>query len=347
MFQVSYKLNTRILPLILGVFLSLPALADELLRSDHPSRYVVQKGDTLWDISGRFLRNPWDWPAIWQNNPQVQNPHLIYPGDELELVYIDGRPVLRIYQGPRVVKLSPTVRSTPWDGTVPTLPVDVISPFLTRSYVLTENTIDSSPYIVQFADEHLVGGAGHKAYVRNMDELARKYHVVRPGKPYFDAETGEKLGIEALFIGTAEGIRSGDPATVFFNSTQRESQIGDRLLAVEDDRPWTNFLPQKPRFDIKGAIIRVLDGVDQIGTYNVVVIDKGQIDGLQPGSVMLIEQRGEEIRDTVTDFPNDTVRLPNEKAGALMVFRTFDRVSYALVMNAERSIHLNDIVRTP
>ena len=140
------------------------ALADDLLRADHPDRYTVVKGDTLWDISGRFLRSPWRWPEIWHVNPQIANPHLIYPGDQLELVYIDGKPQLRLSRGP--LKLSPTVRSSPWDGAIPTIPVDAIGPFLTRPYVLDEGELDSAPYIVDFSDEHILGGAGWKAYVR-------------------------------------------------------------------------------------------------------------------------------------------------------------------------------------
>jgi len=345
--RVCKNLSHCLAILLIFTVPSLVTAADDLLRSDHPQRYTVVKGDTLWDIAGRFLHKPWRWPDIWYVNPQVANPHLIYPGDELELVYINGKPQLVMNRGHRTVKLSPGIRSEPWDGAIPTIPVDAIAPFLSRPYVLNEGEAEAAPYIVSFADDHVLGGAGLRAYVRSLDEVGAKYHVVRPGKPYKDAITGEVLGYEATYIGTVESTRSGDPATVFFNSSQLESVIGDRLLEVADERPWTNFTPQRPEGDITGSIISVLNGVSQIGQYNVVVIDRGTQDGLKPGDVLQIDRRGEEIRDVVTPDSRDTVTLPDEEAGTLMVFRSFDRVSFGLVLDAERAIHVLDHVRTP
>lgn len=333
--------------LVLSCALSMPlALADELLRADHPDQYTVVKGDTLWDISGRFLRSPWRWPDIWYVNPQIANPHLIYPGDVLELVYIDGKPQLRMRRGP--LKLSPTVRSTPWDGAIPTIPVDAIGPFLTRPYVLDKDQLDSAPYIVDFADEHILGGAGQKAYVRRIDQTEPlKYEIVRPGGPYKDADTGEILGYEALYIGTSELQRTGDPATVFINSTDLESVIGDRLIPAGEDKATANFTPHAPAQPVEGSIIAVMNGVSQIGQYNVVVLDRGANDGLAPGTVLRVDQRGELIRDVVTPDSRDKVQLPDEEAGLLMVFRTFERVSFGLVMHASRVMHVNDRVRNP
>lgn len=346
--RVRQFLLRPLLTLLCASLLSTAALADDLLRGDHPDRYTVRKGDTLWDISARFLRSPWRWPDIWHVNPQVANPHLIYPGDVLELVYVDGRPQLRLNRGDRRVKLSPNVRSAPWDGAIPTIPIDAIAPFLSRPYVLDPGEGDTLPYVVEFADDHILGGAGQRAYVRNLNSAhGNKFHVVRPGGPYKDGETNEVLGHEALYIGTVEATRSGDPATVFFNSSDRESAIGDRLLEVSDERAWTNFTPSRPAHDIEGSIISVLDGVSQIGQYNVVVIDRGRFNGLKPGNVLRIDQRGETVRDVVTPDSRDTVTLPDEEAGMLMVFRTFERVSFGLVLDATRPIHLLDRVRQP
>ncbi|MEZ5588654.1 MAG: LysM peptidoglycan-binding domain-containing protein [Sedimenticolaceae bacterium] len=333
--------------LVLSCALSMPlALADDLLRADHPDQYTVVKGDTLWDISGRFLRSPWRWPDIWYVNPQIANPHLIYPGDVLELVYIDGKPQLRMRRGP--LKLSPTVRSTPWDGAIPTIPVDAIGPFLTRPYVLDKDQLDSAPYIVDFADEHILGGAGQKAYVRRIDDTEPlKYEIVRPGGPYKDADTGEILGYEALYIGTSELQRTGDPATVFINSTDLESVIGDRLIPAGEEKATANFTPHAPAQPVEGSIIAVMNGVSQIGQYNVVVLDRGANDGLTPGTVLRVDQRGEVIRDVVTPDSRDTVTLPDEEAGLLMVFRTFERVSFGLIMHASRVMHVDDRVRNP
>ena len=327
--------------------LPVTAAEEPLLRDDHPQEYVVQRGDTLWDISARFLRSPWRWPDIWYVNPQIANPHLIYPGDRLELVYINGQPQLRLSRGDRTVRLSPGVRATPWDGAIPTIPIDAIAPFLSRPYVLNEGEAEALPYIVDFGDTHILGGAGNPAYVRSLAEAGGKYHVVRPGDAYRDADTDEVLGYEAAYIGTVEATRPGDPATVFFNSTQQESVIGDRLVLVGDERPWTNFIPQRPASTVEGSIISVVNGVSQIGRLNVVVIDRGAYNGLKPGDVLRIEQRGRTIRDVVTPDSRDTVTLPDEQAGHLMVFRTFDRVSFGLVMDATRPLHVLDRVRHP
>lgn len=333
--------------LVLSCALSVPlALAEDLLRADHPDRYTVVKGDTLWDISGRFLRTPWRWPEIWHVNPQIANPHLIYPGDVVELVYIDGKPQLRLVGGD--LKLSPTVRSSPWDGAIPTVPVDAIGQFLTRPYVLNQEDIDAAPYIVAFSDEHILGGPGWKAYVRSIEaERPLKYEIVRPGGAYKDAETGEILGYEAVYIGTTELQRTGDPATVFINSTELEAVIGDRLVGAGEEKATASFTPHSPSQPIDGSIISVLNGVNQIGQYNVVVLDRGAADGLEPGSVLRVAQRGETVRDVVRGGFRERVTLPDEEAGLLMVFRTFDRVSFGLIMHATQVMHVNDRVRNP
>ncbi|MCB1775495.1 MAG: LysM peptidoglycan-binding domain-containing protein [Gammaproteobacteria bacterium] len=341
-----YKVCKSLVLLLLSALIAPLALAEDLLRAQHPDSYTVVRGDTLWDISARFLRSPWRWPEIWHVNQQIANPHLIYPGDVLELVYINGKPQLRLRRGP--LKLSPTVRSTPWDGAIPTIPIDAIGPFLTRPYVLSQEQIDGAPYIVDFADEHILGGAGQKAYVRRIDDTSTlKYEIVRPGGPYRDNETGEVLGYEARYIGTSELQRTGDPATVFINSTQLESIIGDRVIPASEEKATANFMPRAPENDVSGSIISILDGVSQIGQYNIVVIDRGAADGLAPGIVLRVDQRGEEIRDVVSRRYSATVRLPDEEAGLMMVFRTFDRVSFGLIMHATRPMHLGDRVLNP
>ncbi|RMG36930.1 MAG: LysM peptidoglycan-binding domain-containing protein [Gammaproteobacteria bacterium] len=344
--SVSQSIRRNVVVLMIGLLLGSAAIADDLLRADHPAHYVVKKGDTLWDISARFLRSPWRWPEIWYVNPQIRNPHLIYPGDRLDLVYVNGKPRLVLSRGP--IKLSPHVRAHPWDGAIPTIPIGDIAPFLSRPYVLEPGQAEVAPYIVSFGNDHIVGGTGVRAYVRSLSEAdGRKFHVVRPGGPYKDADTGEILGYEATYIGTVEATRAGDPATVFFNSSEREAVIGDRLIPITKDTSWTNFIPHHPGRDITGSIIAVMNGVSQIGQYNVVVLDRGAADGLEAGHVLRIDQRGEVIRDVVTPDSRDTVKLPDEEAGLLMVFRTFDRVSFGLVLNAIRPIHVGDRVRKP
>jgi hypothetical protein len=344
------KLSRKIaLAIALVGVLGIAVAADDYVKSDHPDRYVVKKGDTLWDIAELFLRDPWLWSDIWYVNPQIENPHLIYPGDVLELAYVNGKPQLRVVKrGPRVVKLSPQVRSTPWDGSIPTVPIDAIAPFLSRPYVVGEDELDAAPYVVDFADEHILGGAGMRAYVRSIETASpKKFDVVRPGGVYKDAETGEVLGYEALFVGSGLLKRTGDPATVFISNTEREMVAGDRLLPVSEEKTLSDFYPKPPKSQVSGAIIDVLNGVSQIGQYNVVVLDRGAADGLEAGTVLQVDQRGETVRDTVAKAAGTTVTLPDEKAGLIMVFRTFERVSFALVMEAERPMHVLDKVRNP
>ncbi|MCW8945586.1 MAG: LysM peptidoglycan-binding domain-containing protein [Sedimenticola sp.] len=345
MFTSSNKLAC----LVFGLLISWGALAADTVavNPNHPDRYVVVKGDTLWDISGRFLRDPWRWPDVWHVNPQIANPHLIYPGDIITMTYVNGQPRLGLQRG-SLVKLSPQVRSTPLSGAIPAIPIDAIHQFLTRPYVLDQNDLDSAPYVVAFADEHIIGSNDIKAYVRSIDNSDNtKFDVVRPGDAYKDAETGEVLGYEALYISSSELLKIGDPATLMLSRMELEVIKGDRLLPVAEDTPLNAFYPAAPSQEVNGSIISVLNGVTQIGQYNVVVLDRGARDGLEPGSVLAIDHRGESIRDIVSKDPTDTVTLPDEEAGLLMVFRTFERVSFGLVMEATRAINVLDRVRNP
>ncbi|MEW7988410.1 MAG: LysM peptidoglycan-binding domain-containing protein [Candidatus Thiodiazotropha sp.] len=342
---MSY-LNNKLIGVISGLLLSFSALAAEhvALNPSHPERYTVVKGDTLWDISSMFLRDPWLWPEVWYVNPQIENPHLIYPGDEIVLTYRDGRPVLQLS---RKNSLSPRVRATPLDQAIPTIPIDAIAPFLTRPYVVGENELEKAPYIVHFLDDHIVGGAGISYYARSiMEERPIQYAVVRPEKPYKDPDTGEVLGYEALYVGTSELKRTGDPAKLLLTSSDMEAIIGDRLIKEQEDEPLIDFQPRVPENPIEGRIISVLNGVTQIGQYNVVVLNKGANVGLEAGHVLRILQGGEAIRDIVKGR-GETVTLPLEEAGHLMVFRTFEKVSFALVMDATKPLHVLDWVRTP
>jgi len=321
--------------------------ADVALNPDHPDRYVVAKGDTLWDISSLFLRDAWLWPEIWYVNPQIANPHLIYPGDILTLVYIDGKPQLRLQRG-RDVKLSPQIRVEDLSAAIPTIPLDAIQQFLTKPLVVDKGELDRAPYIVQNADEHVIAGGGDRSYVRGIkDQEHGLWDVFRAGGPYIDPDSNEVLGYEARFVADAAIERFGDPATLLLTETDIEARTGDRLMPAMQQDPITHFQPHAPDGDIEGRILSVLGGVTQIGQFDVVVISKGEADGMEIGHVMKIYQAGETIRDTVSGRRFDTVKLPDEEAGLLMVFRAFDRVSFALVMKASRAIHVHDFVRTP
>ncbi|MGD8931231.1 MAG: LysM peptidoglycan-binding domain-containing protein, partial [Chromatiales bacterium] len=338
--------------LIIGLLLSSSVLAagPVELNPSHPERYTVVQGDTLWDISAKFLHSPWLWPEVWYVNPQIENPHLIYPGDQILLSYQDGKPILTLQRGRpqgQEDKLSPKVRATPLEDAIPTIPIDAIAQFLTRPYVLNKDKLDKSPYVVHFLDDHIVGGAGISLYARSIEQpKPSRYALVRPGKPYQDPDSGEILGYQGTYVGMAELLRTGDPAKLLIISSEIEALIGDRLTKVDEESPIVNFQPRAPETEILGRIISVLNGVTQIGQYNVVVLNKGSADGLEAGHVLEILQGGNKIRDLVLGH-GAKVTLPLEDAGHLMVFRSFDRVSFALVMDATKPLHVLDWVRTP
>lgn len=320
-----------------------------------PERYVVKKGDTLWDISTMFLKDPWLWPEIWYTNPQIRNPHLIYPGDIITIFWKDGQPHLQITRDGEIyqttlpiTRLSPKVRVMPLAAAIPTIPLDAIRPFLAHPRIVDIDEYRELPYVLRSMDGRLMSGANESVYVRGIgtDGPAR-FHVIRIGDEYVDPDTGDTLGYEAIEVGQGTITRHGDPATLRLEATQREAMQGDRLVPVQDMEFNTNFLPTPPDVDIDGQIIDVLDGVLQIGQYQIVTLNRGANDGLDVGDVLAIYQRGEEIDDDVPGAVSSDVRLPDAHAGTLLVFRTFDEVSYGLVMQATSEIHLLDMVRNP
>lgn len=337
----------KLLGMVFAVFVTGSLIAaDVAVNPNHPDRYTVVRGDTLWDISAMFLRDPWLWPEVWYVNPQVENPHLIYPGDVLTLVYIDGKPVIRKAGGDG--RLSPRVRVESLDNAIPTIPLDDIRPFLTRALVVDEDTMENAPYVVQAADEHVISGAGDRVYVRGIEGRdVTLFDIYEAGEAYVDPDTGEVLGHEAIFVGTGPAQRFGDPSTIKLTQTTREVRVGHRLLPADRTEPTAFFRPHAVDPGTNGHIISVMGGVTQIGQFNVVVLDLGERDGMEVGHVMRIFQKGEEIRDPVSGKYGDKVTLPDEDAGLLMVFRTTEKVSFGLVMKATRAIHLNDYVRAP
>lgn len=335
------------------------------LRDDVPDRYVVKKGDTLWDISALFLRDPWLWPEIWYFNPQIDNPHLIYPGDVLTLVYVDGKPQLRVTRegataveppslstappaGIKTVKLSPRVRSEDLKQAIPTIPIDVIGPFLIKPRIVSKEELDAAPYIVSSLDEHLITASGNTVYARNLrDEGEVRYNIFRPGRVFKDPKTGEVLGYETTLVSEAKLLRPGDPATLVLTRSLRETLNGDRILSADSGKISHSFIPQAPSTEVEGQIIALVDAISHTAQRQIVVVDLGQRQGMMPGTVLAVEQAGAEVRDPYSHAGSRTVALPNTQAGLLMVFRVFDNVSYGLIMNSSRTIHTHDIVRNP
>jgi hypothetical protein len=332
------------------------------LKTNYPEKYVVVKGDTLWDISARFLKNPWQWPQLWQFNPQVENPHLIYPGDVLTIYFIDGKPVMQVQRDGKIisvpvpqevlgkpyptVKLSPRIREEGLEQAIPTIPLDAIKHFLTRPRVVSEGELEQAPYVVAHADSHMAAGAGYHLYARGIkeDEATGDYILVRAGETYRDPDSDEVLGYEAVYLGDARLQRYGDPSTLLVTASSREILRGDRLLPKGDDMFMSSYMPRGPQQKVKGSIIAVLDGVAQIGQYQVVVLNLGRQEDIEPGHVLAVNQRGKEVKDTIG---GGEVKLPDQRAGEVMVFRVFERVSYALVMRATRAMHILDSVSNP
>lgn len=314
------------------------------LRSDHPERYTVVKGDTLWDISARFLNNPWYWPEIWHVNPQVENPHLIYPGDELALVYIDGKPRVTKVSSDRVVKLSPKVRSEPIDTPIPAIPLDAISSFLTDTRIVDVEALNGAPYVLEGEDGRIITGAGDRIYARG-EKPADNVGVFRRSKEFRDPETGEFLGLEARSIARGEvTAENNDVLTLRLKQSNEEVRIGDRLLVGEERRITTSFVPSSPDSDIEAQMISVDGGVSQIGQFDVVAINRGEREGLKPGNVMAVLKTGNLVRDPVT---NETIELPSERAGLMMVFQTYEKMSYGLILQATRPLSVGDKVTNP
>lgn len=325
-------------------FTMLAIAAEPPFNEDVPDKYTVKKGDTLWDISEFFLRDPWLWPEIWYVNPQIRNPHLIYPGDIISLVYIDGRPRLTLQRG-RDIKLSPEVKVLPHADAIPALPLDIINNFLSRNRLVTQEEIDGAPYVVAGYEKRLLSGSGDNFYARGQFDETPAYGLYRIGKPYVDPETDELLGIRAQDVGSAKlKTVEGDIGTLLASRTIEEVRIGERLFPHEERRLESTFYPSAPESEVEGVIMAVEGGVSQVGHLDVVAINRGEREGLTEGNVLAIFKRGETITDKVA---KEKITLPHERAGLLMIFRTFEKMSYGLVLNAERPLAVNDILKNP
>lgn len=300
--SITKLFNHLILCLAGGLFFVSQVSADQIaLRANHPERYVVVKGDTLWDISARFLESPWRWPEVWSFNPQIKNPHLIYPGDVVSLTYDEqGKPILKVERGQPTVKMSPQVRATRVDTPISTIPMDVIGQFLGQPRVVSEREINNAAYIVSNQDQRLIAGEGDTIYVRGLVPGGdTSYSVLRIGDAYRNPGDNEILGYEAIHVADAKVEAFGDPSTLKIVKSTREALTGDRLLPVRENQPDQTFIPHAPDSKIDGQIIAVVDGVSRIGQYQTVVINRGEQDGLETGNVLAVFQTGETIRDNL------------------------------------------------
>lgn len=328
---------------------SLCALAEEIpLRPQHPDRHVVVKGDTLWDISARFLAHPWQWPALWQlNRSHIKNPHWIYPGDVIVLDTSSGKPVLKLMR--ESVTLEPGVIVTPIKGdAIPAIQPQAILPFLTKPMLISPDALKNAPRIVAAQEEREILSPGTHIYVQGLAETPRAvWAIYREGEPVKDPENGEILGNEAHYLGEARLTRPGEPATLTVTQAKEEIAVKDKLIAIEDDLSQT-YIPHAPENLIQGQIARVSQGINETGYGRVVVLNRGENQGIERGHVLSVLRKGANINDPESDPKHPTaIQLPDEPVGLVMVFKTFPRLSYALVMQASQPIHVEDIVRTP
>lgn len=325
-----------------------PNVSPPTLKAGAPHVYVVKKGDTLWDISGKFLRTPWRWKEIWASNKHVKNPHWIYPGDRLLLCTLDGRPligkdegdgcegVIRRHRGE--ISLKPQIRIESEGASIPVIPLSDISIWLNHSVVVDPNSLPNTPYIVGAADKRVISAEGQTVYARGNGIVAGQiYGVYRENDPYFVTDAAGKkvmIGRELTEVATATAVSTANDISTLeltksYNSEVRRS---DYVLPKFDVELPTMFYPTTTS-DVQpnGRIIRVMGSISTGARYSVVTIDRGTTHGAKVGHVMSIYQEGEVVRDPKT---NEKLKLPNERVGTLMIFKTFDQLSYAYVLES-------------
>src|SRR5215469_8354649 len=307
-----------------------------IVNASAPMHYTVKKGDTLWGIATMYLKDPWLWPEVWIINPQIPNPHLIYPGDTLALAYgANGRPEVYV-EKVGLLRLDPRLRSEPLANAIPTIPYNAIAAFLSRPAVMTDDEIRHAPYVLAFRDMHQAGGSGNEVYVRNLSAGANaRYAIMHIAGPLVDPDDGKVVGYSGIYTATALVQRPGDPAKATLIDPARETLRGDRLLSEDTVTP-VNFTPHPPAGDVHGRIIDVVGGTDLVGQFAVAVINRGKRHGIEPGTVLAIDQQGDTVPDLFRDgrsIANGTsfmssfaprVRLPDERAGTMLVFKVYD-----------------------
>jgi nucleoid-associated protein YgaU len=394
------KLTLALMAAVAGSLLGTPGLAQNLpvtaeqkavaaqvaqagiplgeLAADAPDNYTIKPGDTLWAISGLFLKSPWRWPELWgMNLGDIKNPHRIYPGQRLFLERKDGRATLRTSASASESPPTETVRVSPRtryealeSGALPAIKAHLIEPFLAEPIIVDEQGLQNAPRIVAAQDSRVLLTRGDRAYARGQTGTPlldapgkqQEFRIFRSATPLKDPTSGEILGYEAQYVGKAVLVRSETsqtitgkdgkesteiiPATIDILAAKEEMRVGDRLLP-EPARELLSYVPRAPAGAIDGRIVSVYgSAVVNAAQNQVVVINKGSRDGMERGHVLAIQKYGERLVDK-TDATRPTIKLPDERNGLLMVFRTFDRLSYALVLDITDGVKVGDRLINP
>jgi nucleoid-associated protein YgaU len=367
MVQQSRKsITALVFFLTVGVAWAQAPQAPLTLRADAPDRYVVVPGDTLWGISERYTDSPWRWPELWgMNKEQIRNPHLIYPGAVLLLDRARGTlslagpgagPGAAVARGEAPsgsIRLSPRLRAEAVaKQEIPSIPPSAIEPFLTKPLVVEPDGLDKAPTIVATQQDRVILAAGNTAYVRGMGESSEDtWYVYRRGNALVDPDTERLLGYEAIYLGSAQVTRPGDPTTVVLTSAVQEINAGDKLVPAGRAQP-ISYAPHAPDVHVAGRVIGIYGGLGKVGEagpQQIVSINRGRADGIEVGHVLALYALGGTVRDVTKPrgAPDSLITLPDERSGVLFVFRVFERVSYGLIMQLTRPVSPLDVVRTP
>lgn len=325
------------------------------LVDNPPDRHVVVRGDTLWGISGKFLKEPWRWPEIWNmNREQIKNPHLIYPGDVIILDRSGKTPRLRIGKAVKsrsgsggTVKLEPQVYSTPDQTAISSIPPNIIEPFISQPLVVEQGQLDGAPRFVAGPEYRTMMGPGDKGFAAGIaDASVVRWNVFRPGKPLTDPDTNEVIGYEAFFLGNAQLLQPGEPAVLQITIAKEEILPGDRLLPA----PPANiiaYVPHRPDREVAARVMSIYGGVDQGARGSVISLNRGRADGLEVGNVLALYRNRVALRIAEDGSGRVYTQIPEERYGLVFVFRVFDRVSYALTVDSSVPVIVGDSARNP
>jgi LysM repeat protein len=312
------------------------------LADGAPDRHVVTSGDTLWGIAAKFLKDPYRWGELWKlNAEEIKNPQRIYPGQVIALDKSGNQPRVKL-----VTLVEPRREySEPLKKGISSIPPDEIEPFLSEPRVLDAKGLDAAPRVVALQNDRVIAGAGDTVYTTEATIRHKAWQIFRPGNPLLDPDTQEVLGHEAVFLGTARMTKEGVPSSFLILTSKQEVARDDRLLAAPR-QDVLNYIPHAPTKMIKAKVLGMYDGVNFGGPQTVITLNRGKADGLELGHVLAVDLAGAVVSNRY-DGERTDYRLPDARNGLVFVFRVFDRVSYALVMNATHPVVIGDTVRTP